>query len=238
MKKPQVYVLHGWSLATDVKLNWQPFIKSLEEHSFAVSFLCLPGFNGHLINEPWSLDMYVDWVEQQLPTEERVIVIGHSFGGQIAIRLASKYPEKIKYLVIIGAAGIRPQDFLSKAKRKTWKTVAKLGQVLTRSERARFLLYGIIGERDYLESSPIMRATMALVLEQDTQDDAARIQAPSLIIWGSDDRTTPLWIGKRYHLLIKNSMIDIIADARHSPHFSHPDEVVLRINKFASKNKK
>lgn len=232
MKKQRVILLHGWSLDNQIQQKWQPFCDALERLNLDPELLILPGFADTPITEPWTLDMYVSWVLQQLPNKQPVVVLGHSFGGQLAIRLAAEHPDRVSQLILIGAAGIRSQSVLAKLKRSTWKTVAKVGRAITQSERARHALYALVGERDYLRSSPLMRQTMSNVLAQDTQDDAARITAPTLLIWGEFDSTTPLWIARRYQRLIAGSQLELIHQARHAPHFSHVDATTLCVGAF------
>ncbi len=56
-----------------------------------------------------------------------------------------------------------------------------------------------------------------------------KIIAPTLIIWGNEDRITPLSDGKLMHNRIKDSKFKIIDGAGHSPYFTHPDQVVKNI---------
>lgn len=235
MKKQQLVILHGWSLESDPIERWQPFLSALEYLQVQPVFLRLPGFGEYQLAEPWSLDMYVAWVEQQLPTKQTAILLGHSFGGQIAIRLAAKQTNQIDGLVLLGASGIRSQTWTARLKRRTWKTVASIGKAVTKSERARHVLYAVIGEKDYLRSTPVMRQTMTNVLSVDTQDDAARITVPTLLVWGEQDATTPVWIAERYHRLISGSTLELIAGARHAPHVTHTDSTSLLVAEFCDK---
>ena len=59
-----------------------------------------------------------------------------------------------------------------------------------------------------------------------------KIKVPTLVIWGQDDKITPLSDGKLIHQLIKNSKLKIIDNAKHSPQFTHPKEVAEIINEY------
>lgn len=232
MASRPIYILHGWSVSPDVEAHWQPFRQCLHKLGLATHFLALPGFAGHELEQAWSLDLYVEWVLAQLPPRQAVILIGHSFGGQLAVRLTARHPERVAQLILISASGIRSQDWLAKVKRGTWQRLAKWGRAFSHSKRARYLLYGLIGERDYLQASPVMRATMSQVLSADTQDDAARVTRPTLIIWGKHDRVTPPWIGERYARLIQASQFHLLPNSRHAPHRTEVEATCLLIKHF------
>lgn len=227
MKKTQIYLLHGWAVNTNNVLKWQPLIEKLAQAEIEAIFLPLPGLSSSLA-EIWNLDNYVSWVLHQLP-DRPVILLGHSFGGQIAIRLAARHPERVKQLFLIDSAGIRDLSFKARAKRLSFGVLAKVGQLITKNERARKLLYKLVREKDYYNADPLLKQTMVQVIKTDIQDEAARIVVPTFIIWGERDQITPLWMGQRFYHLIKGSRLEIIALARHSPQFTHVDEVVRLI---------
>lgn len=230
MKKTKIYLLHGWAVDANNQLKWQPLIDQLALLDIEAVFLSLPGLSTPLA-EVWNLDNFVSWVLEQLPLEP-VALLGHSFGGQLAIKLAAKHPDRVRQLILIASAGIRDQSLKAKAKRIGFGMLAKLGKLITKSQNARKLLYQVIGEQDYLNASPTLRQTMTRVITTDVQDEAARVQVSTLMIWGGRDRVTPPWMGRKFHRLIKNSRLEIIAPARHSPQFTHTGEVAGLIEHF------
>lgn len=228
MKKTKIYLIHGWAVDTNNRVKWQPLIDQLAQAEMEAIFLPLPGLSTP-IDVAWNLDNYVAWVLEQLP-KKPAILLGHSFGGQVAIRLTAKYPDRVKQLVLIDSAGVRDTSWKMKLKRVGFGTLAKLGKLLTASEQARKLLYKLAGEKDYLLANPLLRKTLTQVVETDVQDEAVKIIAPTLIIWGGRDLITPLWMGKKLYRLIKNSRLEVIGSARHSPQFTHIIEVMNLID--------
>ncbi len=224
MSKIKLILLHGWAVDKENRQKWQPLIKRLQQEEIEAEFLPLPGLSQPL-DQVWTLNDYAQWVIKQL-SDQPVSLLGHSFGGQLAIRLAAQYPEKFNCLVLIDSSGIRDHSLGKRIKRVGFASLAKLGKIFTKSDLARKLLYKVAGEKDYLQADLILRQTMANLITTDIQDDASRIQLPTLIIWGENDRVTPLWMGQRLARLIKNARFEIISQARHSPHFTHSDEVV------------
>ncbi|MFZ1721258.1 MAG: alpha/beta hydrolase [Microgenomates group bacterium] len=231
MAKAKIYILHGWAVDPENEQKWSVFRQFLEEKDIETEFLGLPGLTTTL-SESWTLADYVAWLDSKLPEGESVILLGHSFGGQLAIRFASLYPDKISKLILIDSAGIRDTNPLVVAKRAIFLVLAKIGSFLTKSPIARTLLYKVIQEKDYLEASPTLRATMRSVLHDQVLKDLPKIASPTLIVWGKFDSQTPLRLGKKFHAMIVNSEFKVIESARHSPQFTHPAMTAQVINTF------
>ena len=172
----------------------------------------------------WTLDDYVQWLKEKTAAEEKVVLLGHSYGGRISLAFAAKYPEKVARLILEDSAGIPPRG-LRRLKRDVFKIIAKIGHTIIRSERMRDLLYKLARESDYRKATPEMRKTMANMLSVDISLILDHVEAPTLIIWGAHDRTTPLADGELIHRGIRGSKMIVLPDARHSPHITHAQKV-------------
>jgi pimeloyl-ACP methyl ester carboxylesterase len=95
MKK--IYILHGWAYDT---LKWQPFLDKLKSNGIEPIILKIPGLTDK-IDKPWTVDDYVNWLDGKLDKENKVILLGHSNGGKIALTFAFKFPNKIDKLFLI-----------------------------------------------------------------------------------------------------------------------------------------
>lgn len=219
MKK--IFILHGWTYSDE---KWQKFIQSFEKKGFVAVFLNVPGLT-EKTDKVWDLDGYVEWLREKLNGEKDPVLVAHSNGGRIALAYAAKYPEKLKYLILIDSAGIYHNELPIRLKRFVFGTIAKIGKKLTSSEMLRNLLYKAIRENDYKNATPEMRQTIVNLLSVDLTPRLNKITTPTLIVWGRNDSSTPLSDGIVMSCLIKNSKLHIIDDARHSPHFTHTDEV-------------
>ncbi|MBI2019128.1 alpha/beta hydrolase [Candidatus Daviesbacteria bacterium] len=221
-----VVILHGWTYSTDL---WQPFMNTLREKGFEIKLLKIPGLTEKL-ETVWDINNYVDWLDQEIG-KEKVILLGHSNGGRMALAYTLKYPEKVKNLILIDSAGIYHNDLPVRVKRFVFKTIAKLGRKITASQSLRKLLYKLSRESDYENASPVVKQTMVNLISFDLRNSLNQIKVPTLIIWGKNDKATPLSDGKLMHQLIPDSKMHIIETARHSPQFTHVDEVVKTILK-------
>ncbi len=220
--KNKIFVLHGWAYSTD---KWKNFIDLLVEEGFNVEMPKIPGLT-QSITKPWSINSYVEWLKQLAEKEkDKIVLVGHSNGGRIALWFANKYPAKIKQLVLIDSAGIYRNNLPILLKRRVFKAIAKIGKKLASSKLLEKILYKVAQESDYKDGSATMKQTMLNLLKSDQLLSLKNTTVSTLIIWGRNDTITPLHDGQVMHGLIKNSKLKIIENAKHSPQFTHPKEV-------------
>lgn len=227
MKK--IFILHGWSYSKD---KWTPFIKALNAHGINAKVLSIPGLTAKL-NEPWTLNDYVSWLKKELINEpDKIILLGHSNGGRIAASFSARFPQKVSHLILMDSAGISRNELPLRLKRLIFKTIAKLGKPLKNIQPLRWLLYKLARESDYRDASPIMRQTMRNLIQTDLTETFSQIKASTLIVWGQKDQITPLSDGQTINLLVKNSQLEIIKNAHHSPQFNQPQQVAKLISQW------
>ena len=104
---PSIVFLHGWGLSGR---TYKAALKRLLAQGFRVFAPALPGFDGSraLTEGPGDLAQYAAWVNEFLTAvgvTEPVVMMGHSFGGGIAIQTAHDWPERVRGLVLINSIG-------------------------------------------------------------------------------------------------------------------------------------
>jgi pimeloyl-ACP methyl ester carboxylesterase len=102
-----VVLLHGWALAQH---TYRSVIERIAGHGCRVIAPSLPGFGGtrELPDSSFSLAGYASWVDDlltALEVDEPAVVLGHSFGGGVAIRLAHDHPQRVRSLVLVNSIG-------------------------------------------------------------------------------------------------------------------------------------
>jgi|SRR5579859_2716091 len=229
--KTPVFILHGWSVDQQSHEKWQPLLTALADAGIEAKLLDIPGLSAPL-NEVWGLNNYAKWLDIQLKKYEKVILIGHSFGGQLAVRYTAIHPQKIQKLILIDSAGLRSHALPAVAKRSVFLFGAKFGKTFLRGNSFRRILYKLAREHDYENASPILRQTLSRVLADEVQKDLPKITAPTLIIWGASDKVTPLAFGTFFQKHVRNSALKTIDEARHSPQFTHTSTVARYIAEF------
>lgn len=226
----KLIILHGWSYSME---KWAPFLELLEEKGVKLRLLEIPGLTAP-IERPWTLDDYVKWLKNKVG-EEKTILIGHSNGGRISLSFALKYPKLVERLILIDSGGIRHNEWYIRLKRSTFMFLSKIGKKVVNHSLARDLIYKLAGVSDYKEAGSLMRQTMVNLISIDLTPELHKVSVPTLIIWGKEDRITPLKDAKLMYELIPNSRIHIIKGARHSPQFTHPEKVCEKIWQFLTR---
>lgn len=177
-----VVALHGWGR------NRQDFATTLEGYD-ALS-LDLPGFGA--TPEPdsgWSTVEYADWTAEILEALDRPVLVGHSFGGRVAIRVAAKYPELVSGVVLTGVPLLRGQ---STGGRPAWQY--RLVRALHRrglvGEKRMEELRERYGSADYRAAHGVMREVLVKAVNESYEPELAAVAAHGLavvLVWGEHD---------------------------------------------------
>ncbi|MBE6147404.1 MAG: alpha/beta hydrolase [Firmicutes bacterium] len=177
-----IVLLHGWGQNIEMM---EPLAKNFKENR--ITILDFPGFGKS--EEPLSPLTIYDYIEilRELLTTlkiENPILIGHSFGGRVAIGYSSKYD--VEKLVLFGSPCIRSQK-----KSKKEVLLKKLKQIPGMNKLGE-LAKNYIGSEDYKKASPVMRETLVNVVNEDLSECAKKIKCPTLLIWGTLDEAAPI----------------------------------------------
>jgi len=221
-KNYQGFIVHGWTYSID---KYKKISRLLNLNGLKNTILKVPGLTLK-IDKSWDLNDYILWLNKTIgKKKDRVVLIGHSNGGRIAAAYAASYPQKLDHLILIDSAGILHDELHVKLRLLFFSTLAKLGKNVSSSAMLKNLLYKMTGENDYNNATHHTKKTMTNLIKTDLSFSLNKITTPTLIIWGEHDKVTPLNDGKIMHKLIKNSKFHIVKGARHSPHFTHTEEV-------------
>jgi len=240
-----IFILHGWAVRGGDKNQgmWQPFIDELKAGGYKVVFFKIPGLSAPL-NEVWDFDNYLNWLSSEISKElssrparesKKVILLGHSFGGQLAIKYAALNSEKMEKLILVDSSGIRDMALKPVIKRTVFLLLAKVGGVLFKGKFFRNLLYKFARETDYKNAPPLLRRTMSKILDDQILEDLPGVKCSTKIIWGENDLVTPVKHAKKMHEIIENSELIFIKEGRHSPQFTHVKETAKLVMDFISK---
>ena len=211
-----IVLLHGWRSDSSI---WSSFVEQLAP-SAPVYALDLPGFGGSpLHKESLTLADYTETLAAfaQKLRLEKLILIGHSFGGRVAIRYAATNPQALQLLILIDSAG-----FVSK-KAAFIKPFAKLLKLLCLIPGWRGFAYSFLGAEDYL-ATPKLRQTFRNIISEDLSDRMKEITVPTLLVWGENDTATPLSFAHTMNRLIPRAKLRIIPKAGH---FSFIDDAPM-----------
>lgn len=222
-----VLFLHGWGSKSE---KYESPFSFLPEDFAQIIIPDLPGFGeSQKPKSVWGVEEYANWAMEMISVigVKEVIIAGHSFGGQIAIKVASDNHSEIVGALLYASARVRKH---SSAKKIVFRGAARLGNILFSvpilsqfSSFAKRVLYRMAGSVDYLNAKE-MREIMAKVTEQDMEKNVSKISVPVGIIWGDKDESTP--VSDAYYLQknIKNSNLKVISGVDHKFHMADPEK--------------
>lgn len=235
-----VLILHGWGGSSD---SWLEIQKILSGKEYKVIVPDLPGFGKtDLPEEAWGVDEYDDFVLKltEKLNLDNFFLLGHSFGGQIAVKFAVKHREKIKKLILCDSAAIRIKPGV-KVRIIFW--LARMGNAVfgrkhlqRLKDNARNLFYLFLRNRDYVKAKGTMRETIKKVLSEDLSLELPRIKVKTLIVWGAVDKMVPLKCAYMFKERIVGSELEILPKIGHSPHLEDPLSLSNIILKFLKNN--
>ena len=215
--------LHGYLSCGNSFYYQTEYFKGL----FNVHAPDLTGFgNNAYMPYPYSLDDYVESVYKYIKDNciERPHVIAHSFGARIVIKAVAKYPDLFDKIVITGGAGLKPKFSFRKWARKTTFKVLKI--FLPKSKLQRFY------SKDYLSLSPVMKQSFIKIVNEHLDGYACSIKNQVLLIYGKNDKETPVYMAKRLNGLIKNSKLTIYKNAGHFAFIDCPYKFNMEVREF------
>ena len=253
--RPTLLLIHG--LAGNSR-TWKDVMPGLAEHFTVLA----PDLLGHGESAKpvgdYSLGAFASGLRDLLAKLDidSVTVVGHSFGGGVAMQLAYQHPELVDRLVLIGSGGLgrevswilrlltlpgaeylMPLFFpplvvdagneLGKAMDERGWSVPHLGEM--------WRAYASLGQA---ENRRAFVRTIRSVIDPGGQtvnaSDRLYLAAamPTLIVWGDDDGIIPVEHAHAAHAAIPHSRLEILEGCGHFPHVQEPDHLVAVIREF------
>lgn len=222
-KGKDIILLHGWGQNIEMM---KPLGDAFCDR-FRITILDFPGFGqSEEPKEAWTIDKYSLMLEEFVKQTgiKKPIVMGHSFGGRVAIRYSAR--NNIDKLVLFGSPCIRTNEDLSLKvkilkKLKTLPGMNKFGEFMKQ----------YIGSRDYKAASPIMRQTLVEVVNEDLSKYAREIEEPTLLIWGEQDTEAPVSDAKELEKIMMDAAL-IILPGTHYAYLENLARVITILDNF------
>lgn len=198
-----IVLLHGWGGS---HVSFAGLFGQLKRAGRTVVSLDFPGFGASSPpGRNWGIYDYAVVTAAFIDALhlDGVLLVGHSFGGRVAIILA-KLPF-VRGVVLADSAGMRPR----RGPRYYLKVGAyKLAKRLGRGAGA--------GSADYRVLDETMRPVFVRVVNTFLERELPRIHCPVLIVWGRDDRDTPPYMAERLKKGIRDSDIVYLPGGHYS----------------------
>lgn len=226
-----VVVLHGWGGRME---SMTPVIDCLAS-SFRVISFDLPGFgDSPLPPGVWGTPDYAAFVRDALAGMgvQRAHFVGHSYGAKTSLYLAATVPALVDKLVLQASSGLRtPPSFKARAKRGVSKAARVAGKLGTPGERLRNAIYRRIQSTDYRDAGPL-RPILVRVVNEDLTDLLPRVEASTLLVWGTEDDAVPLRHARRMEELIPDAGLVVFEGAGHFAYLDDRDRFCLVVRHF------
>jgi pimeloyl-ACP methyl ester carboxylesterase len=253
---PVVLLLHG--LGCD-HTTWDPVIERLSRHCTVIA----PDLLGHGASDKpradYSVGGYANGMRDLLTVLgiDRATVVGHSFGGGVAMQFAYQFPERAERLVLVASGGLGPEVHPG-IRAITTPGFHELMGVLTLPGLRHLGVAGLTAlaavggraTRDLDEAARIFdtfkdRATRHAIRhvvravvdwrgQIVTMGDRGQLAdtLPTCVVWGTDDRVIPARHADRLAELAPGVRVELVPGAGHFPHKHDPDRFVEIFHDF------
>lgn len=218
-----VLALHGWGR------THRDFDTVLD--GFPAIAIDLPGFGASPApTEVWGADEYADVVRDVCDVfEAPPIVVGHSFGGRVAVTLAARYPESVASLILIGVPLLHPSDRRPAGTPRGYRLARwahRRGLLAeSRMEAARQKY----GSADYRSAEGVMRDILVKAVNETYESALDAMSVPVHLLWGANDTAAPVSVAREVERRLSargaEVSLDVVEDVGHHVMLEAPDVV-------------
>ncbi len=213
---PTILALHGWGRTG---ADFDAVLAGAD----AVA-LDLPGFGtSPAPTAPTGAHGYADLILDVLNEFERPpLVVGHSFGGRVAVALEAEVPGSFSAMVLTGVPLLRRQGGAGPSLGyRLIRALHRSGLIsdrhMEREKRKR-------GSADYRAVVGVMRDVLVTVVNESYEFELTELDLPVSLVWGAEDHDVPLWIPERAkQLLGDRASLHVVAGAGHLIPTTHPE---------------
>jgi 2-hydroxymuconate-semialdehyde hydrolase len=244
-----VLLLHGSGPGVTGWANWRTVIPALSKHArVIVPDIAGFGFTERLSGERYSLDLWIKHVIGVLDALDvpTVDIVGNSFGGALALAVASRHPERVRRLVLMGSGGLRFE--LTAGLDAVWgytpsfENMRKLLDIfvydhaLATDGLAEMRYRASIGPGFQESYASMFPAPRQRGIESIATDEAtiARLPHRALVIHGREDKVIPLESSFRLHHLLSNSELHVFGKCGHWTQIEHAASFNRLVGDFLS----
>lgn len=236
MKRPSIIILHGWGLSGK---TFMPLADELKKRKYTVFVPDLPGFGmSGIPKQPLHLTDYAVFLDDYIKKHkiQNPLLIGHSFGGRVALKYQLLYPKSVRALILSGTPGFTP---IPKKKLLLFIALAKIGKLLFSippfnyfQDAVRRWYYYFVGAKEFFRAEGAMRETFKRVVREDLVSAMETVDIPTLLLWGEYDIIVPVRIAERMHQVIARSELIVIPEADHGVPFKQPEVFTSYAERF------
>lgn len=230
-----IIMLHGW--LTDLE-SMRPLAQGLKD-KFKIYLVDVVGFGKSDLPEvALTTDDFGNFLKEftEKLEIENPILIGHSNGGRIIINAVGRKLVNAKKVVLMDSAGLKPKRsfkyYIKLGIFKTGKILLNLIPNTKKTKQLKEKLRGKVGSKDYRDSATVLKDTMKIILNEDQRIYLKDINVPTLLIWGSLDQDTPIYMAKEMEKTIPNCGLVEYPYGTHFSYLENLENCKIVLNEF------
>ena len=194
-EEPHVLALHGWARS---HRDFEAVIAPPDQLPLSAIALDLPGFGASPPPaDAWGAEAYAEAIAQVLEDMgSQVVVLGHSFGGRVALHLALQRPDVVRALVLTGVPLLHPLGRSGRVA-PAYRLIRRLHRMGVVSGGAMESARQHFGSADYKAAQGVMRQVHVRAVNETYEGQLDAIRCPVHLVWGADDTVVPLEVAQR-----------------------------------------
>ena len=208
--------LHGWGRS---HTDFDTALTGLVESRGTTSAIAvdLPGFGASPAPEaPCGAAGYAEMVRPVLDEcSPRVVLIGHSFGGRVAVELATRFPDAVAALVLCGVPLLRRADRPAARPALRYRLARNLHQRGLLGDDTMERMRQRFGSSDYRSAAGVMRDVLVTVVNETYEAQLGEISQPVELVWGRRDDEVPIEVAERAAKMLAAARLTVVDDAGH-----------------------
>lgn len=224
---PRVLALHGWGRrAADFRSAFQ-----------GLSYLApdLPGFGASPPPErAIGSREYAAAVAPMLEElGERAVLVGHSFGGRVALQIVIAHPDRFAGLVLTGAPLVRLHPLRKIHPIYRFGRWAGRRRLLSAARVER--LREQYGSADYRAAKGVMREVLVRTINETYEEELRQLNLPVLLVWGSADAEVPLAVAERIAATVDHAELQVLEGVGHDVPLQAPRPLREAVEKMLTR---
>lgn len=217
---PTIVMLHGMFGGLG---NFDAIIGPIAAH-YPVFVPAMPLYDANFAN--LSVSKLGDWVAEliQRKCTGKVVLMGNSLGGHVALHIALNYPELVDALILTGSSGLKENHLGTTFPRRADRAYIR--------QKAELTFYNHTLDEQAIDSllditTSRTKLLRLLHLARDAhrynmESQIHKIQIPVLLIWGKEDQITPAGVANLFYDKLPNAQLCWIEECGHAPMMEHP----------------
>lgn len=209
--EPSIIALHGWGRS---RHDWSTVLT--QRNALAVD---LPGFGASPAPDTaWTTAEYADALAPVLAQYNQPILVGHSFGGRVAVQVAARHPGLLGGVLLTGVPLLRKEAPASKPAAK-YRLARWLNTRGVLSDDRMEKLRQQYGSADYKAATGVLRGILINAVNEDYREQLSRmaeLHVPTQMVWGEHDTAAPVEMATRARELIgPTAELTVVAGSAH-----------------------